>query len=166
MPLKDFLKELNILDASQVSVTLNEDRNLLDLKVDGKILVGLVPAKPFPITYPEYVLFKDCSGVDVCVIRNYLELDAESRGNLQTLLDRMFFIPKILRIEHAETSGDEFEWEVATDKGPRIFRTRGRMSVVRMGKRVIITDISDNVYEIEDIYKLDKKSISEIDATI
>jgi hypothetical protein len=126
MPLDDFLKELNVLDASQIQVTLDEDKSLLDLKADGKVLAGLTPVKPFPITYPEYVIFRDSGGVDVCVIRNYLELDVESRRDLEILLDKMFFIPKILKIERAETSGDEFEWEVATDKGPKVFRTRGK----------------------------------------
>ncbi|MEM3040758.1 MAG: DUF1854 domain-containing protein, partial [Nitrososphaerota archaeon] len=116
--------------------------------------------------YPEFIIFKDSSDVDVCTIRNYKDLDPESRRNLEVLLEKMYFIPTVLRIDEIETSGDEFQWEVLTDRGPRSFRTRGRMSVIQMGNRIIITDIHDNVYEIEDLYKLDAKSRREVEATI
>lgn len=104
--------------------------------------------------------------MDVCVVRNYNELDEESKRNLQVMLDKMYFIPKVTAINSIETSGDEFEWETQTDKGPKTFRTRGRMSIIPMGNRVIVTDVDDNVYEIEDLYKLDNKSRKEIESTI
>ena len=166
MPLADFLSQLNILDPKQVKVTFDEKENSLRLNVNGRLLCGLTPAKPFPVTHPEYIVFKDSYGVDVCIVRNYYELDDESKKNLQALLDKMYFIPKILRIDRIDTSGDEFEWDILTDKGPRVFRTRGRMSVIPVGNRVIITDVNDNVYEIEDVSQLDEKSRREIESTI
>lgn len=81
-------------------------------------------------------------------------------------MDKIYFIPRILEIGRIETSGDEFEWETVTDRGPREFRTRGRMSVISMGNRIIITDMNDNVYEIENLHQLDAKSRGEIEATI
>ncbi|MEM3715603.1 MAG: DUF1854 domain-containing protein, partial [Candidatus Bathyarchaeia archaeon] len=78
----------------------------------------------------------------------------------------LYFIPKILKIKKIETSGDEFLWEVITDRGPKTFRTRGRMSVMQIERRIVITDVNDNVYEIEDLYKLDPHSMSEIESTI
>ncbi len=166
MPLADFLTKLNILDPNQVNIAFDEKEGSLKLNVDGKILSGLTPAKPFPITNPEYIIFRDSYGVDICIIRNFNELDDESRRSLQALLDKMYFIPRVLKIEKIDTSGDEFEWDIVTDKGPRTFRTRGRMSVIPVGNRVIITDINDNVYEIEDVFKLDAKSRGEIESTI
>jgi len=166
MPLIDFLKTLNILDPKKVKAFLEENENSLKLIVDGKVLSGLIPARPFPVTRPEFVIFRDSYGVDVCIIKDYRELDEESRKNLQKILDKIYFIPRILKIKRIETSGDEFLWEVVTDKGPRTFRTRGRMSVVQMGNRVVVTDVKDNIYEIEDLFKLDLHSISELEATI
>lgn len=166
MPLTEFLKGLNILDPKRVKITFDEQENAIKINIDGRILSGLIPAKPFPITYPEFIIFRDSSGVDVCIIKDYRELDEESKRNLQKVLDKIYFIPKIQRIISIETSGDEFLWDVLTDKGPRAFKTRGRMSVVLMGKRVVITDINDNVYEIEDLSLLDPKSLSELEATI
>jgi ATP-binding cassette subfamily C protein len=166
MPLSDFLKSLNILDPKKVKVIFEEQDNTLKIVVDGKVLSGLIPAKPFPITHPEFIIFRDSYGADLCIIKNYKELDDESIKNLKRLLDKIYFIPRILKIKKIETSGDEFLWDVLTDKGPRKFRTRGRMSVTQMGNRIVITDINDNVYEIEDIYGLDAESISEIEMTI
>jgi len=166
MPLIDFLNKLNILDPKKVRITFEEKDNSLKLTVDGKLLGGLMPAKPFAITYPEFIIFKDSSDIDVCIIVNYKELDPESRKNLEVLLEKMYFIPTVSRIDQIETSGDEFQWEILTDRGPRSFRTRGRMSVIQAGSRIIITDIHDNVYEIEDLYKLDAKSRREIEATL
>lgn len=165
MPLSDFLKNLNILDPKKVKVFLEEE-NTLKLVVDGKVFSGLMPARPFPITHPEFIIFRDSYGVDVCMIKDYRDLDEISRRNLQAILDKIYFIPKILRIKRIETSGDEFLWEVLTDKGSKMFRTRGRMSVMQIERRVVITDVNDNVYEIEDLYKLDPHSMSEIESTI
>jgi ATP-binding cassette subfamily C protein len=166
MPLADFLSQLNVLDPKKVKVSFEEKENSLRLNVDGKLLSNLTPAKPFPITFPEYVIFRDSYSVDVCIIRNYNELDDDSKNILQSVLDKMYFIPKVVKIERIETSGDEFEWDIMTDKGARIFRTKGRMSIIPAGNRVIITDVNDNVYEIEDVYRLDNKSRKEIQNTI
>ena len=166
MPLADFLSQLNVLDPKKVKIVFEEKENTLRLNVDGKLLGSLTPAKPFPITVPEYIIFRDSYGVDVCVVRNFNDLEEESKRNLQIMLDKMYFIPKITAIQRIETSGDEFEWETMTDKGPKTFRTRGRMSIIPMGNRVIVTDVDDNVYEVEDIYKLDNKSRNEIESTI
>ena len=165
MPLADFLSQLNNLDPKKVKIVL-EKENTLKLNADGNFYDNLTPAKPFPITYPEYVIFRDSNGADVCIVRNYIELDEESKKNLQSVLDKMYFIPKVVKIENIETSGDEFEWDIVTDKGARTFRTRGRMSIIPVGDRVIITDVNDNVYEIEDVHKLDDKSRREIESTI
>jgi hypothetical protein len=166
MPLIDFLSKLNILDTKKVRIIFEENENSLKLIVDGKLFSGLMPKKPFPITYPEFIIFKDSSDVDICIVKNYNELDPESKRNLQILLDKIYFIPKILKIEKIKTSGDEFEWEILTDKGPRQFRTRGRMSIIPMGNRIIITDVNDNVYEIENLYEMDAQSRREIEYTL
>jgi len=165
MPLADFLSQLNVLDPKTVKIVL-EKENVLRLDVDGKVYESLSPAKPFPITSPEYVIFRDGNGADVCVVRDINELDDDSKRNLQSILDKMYFIPKIVKIERIETSGDEFEWDIVTDKGPRTFRTRERMSIIPVGDRIIVTDVNDNVYEIVDAYKLDGKSRRELESTI
>jgi len=165
VPLADFLSQLNILDPKQIKITIHKE-SALRLEAEGKVYENLSPAKPFPITSPEYVIFRDGNGADMCVVRDINELDEDSKRSLRSVLDKVYFIPKIVKIERIETSGDEFEWDIVTDKGPRTFRTRGRMSIIPVGDRIIITDVNDNVYEIVDVYKLDSKSRREIEGTI
>ncbi|MEM2028744.1 MAG: DUF1854 domain-containing protein, partial [Candidatus Bathyarchaeia archaeon] len=106
MPLSDFLKNLNILDPKKVKIFIEEHENTLKLVVDGKLFSGLIPARPFPITHPEFIIFRDSYGVDICMIRDYRDLDENSRRNLQTILDKLYFIPKIMKIKKIETIGD------------------------------------------------------------
>jgi len=89
------------------------------LKVDITLSVRnlSVFAKPFPIAYPNFLIFKNIYGVDICIIKNYGELDPESRKNLLVFLDKAYTIPLILEVEKIETSGDEFEWEFLTTRG-------------------------------------------------
>jgi len=58
------------------------------------------------------------------------------------------------------------QFHILTDKGSIMFRTKERMSVIPVGNRIIITDINDNVYEIDDVSKLDEKSRKEIESTV
>jgi phosphopentomutase len=85
-------------------------------------------------------------------------MDEESKKNLEELLDKLYFMPKIKKVRKLETSGDEFVWTVETDRGQREFRTRGRRSISRAGDKIVIIDTNDNVYVAEDLYKMDKKS--------
>ncbi|MEM3715775.1 MAG: hypothetical protein QW145_01285, partial [Candidatus Bathyarchaeia archaeon] len=61
-PLSDFLKNLNILDPKKVKIFIEEHENTLKLVVDGKLFSGLIPARPFPITHPEFIIFRDSYG--------------------------------------------------------------------------------------------------------
>jgi len=58
------------------------------------------------------------------------------------------------------------QFHILTDKRSRMFRTKERMSIIPVGNRIIITDINDNVYEIDDVSKLDEKSRKKIESTV
>lgn len=163
MSMEALIKKLNLLNPKEVKVLLDDNGRKLTLIVNGKVLPGLTPAKPFPITYPKFIIFRDSANIDICMIKNYEELDPESKSNLEKVLDRIYFIPKIRKIESIKTSGDEFVWNVQTEKGPREFRTYGRRSLFIVGNRIVIIDIHDNIYEIVDINTLDSKSMRELE---
>ncbi|KYH42090.1 MAG: ABC transporter ATP-binding protein [Candidatus Bathyarchaeota archaeon B26-2] len=167
MPLKDLIKNLNIVNPKDVTIRLNEKKDSLTLLLKGEnaIYTDVIPEMPFPISYPEFVILKDAKGSDICTIKNMKKLDKESRRNLERLLDKMYFIPKIVKIIRLEASGDKFEWETITNKGRRRFKTRGRSSVTFIGNKIVISDTDDNLYEIEDIQSLDRKSKAIIQST-
>jgi len=157
MPLKDFLKKLNLADPKDVTIKLNEKHDALIIKNRNTVYTNVTPEKPFPISHPEFVILKT-KDHDICTIKDTNKLDRESRKNLEKLLDKLYFIPKIVKITRLEASGDKFEWETITNRGKRKFNTRGRRSITFIGNKIVISDTYQNLYEIENIQNIDEKS--------
>ncbi|MDP7975319.1 MAG: DUF1854 domain-containing protein [TACK group archaeon] len=125
-----------------------------------------MPRLPFPLSHPKYVLLSQRAGddwVDVGTIRDTDLLDPESRAALESVLAETYFIPRVKRVLSLSTTGDEFVWEVETDKGMRKFSTRGRRNVISDGRRLILIDTDTNVYVVEDVASLDKGSRSYVE---
>ena len=77
----------------------------------------------------------------------------------------LYFIPNITKITRLETTGDKFEWETETDRGYRKFTTRGRRSTVFIENKMVIVDIYENLYQVENLEDFDEKSINIIQST-
>ena len=97
------------------------------------------------------------------MIRDKRKLDEASLSALNSLLDELYFIPMIMHVNNLNTTGDEFVWEVTTDKGFRKFRTRGRRAIINDRDRLILIDVDSNVYVINDPKSMDKASRSFIE---
>jgi len=148
--------------------------------LDGVTHEDVVPRRPFPLSIPEFIIFvktqpqaqatagdaaakkgkegEEPQSQEICMLKDYRELDEQSRLNIERVLEKLYFIPRVLKVERLETSGDEFEWEILTDRGPRVFHTRSRRQVINMGKRIVVIDTHDNIYHIEEVGKLDGRS--------
>ncbi|AWR95295.1 DUF1854 domain-containing protein [Acidianus brierleyi] len=148
MVLEKYIKKLNIVENLKV-IKFNTEDNTVDISVNNIVYNRMKIIKPFPISYPNFVMFTN--GKIIFTIKNY---DKE----LEDIISKIYFIPKIRRIVSLDTSGDEFVWKIETNYGETEIRTRGRTSIMRIENRVIIIDTSDVVYEIEDFNKIDKKS--------
>lgn len=183
MPLRDFLVQLNIVQASSMRVEPGSRMDRVRVTLDGIPHDDVIPRRPFPLSIPEFIIFvktqppaqvtagdataakkvekggaEEPQNQEICMLKNYRELDEQSRLNLEGVLEKLYFIPRVLKVERLETSGDEFEWEILTDRGPRVFHTRSRRQVINMGTRIIVIDTHDNIYHIEDVGKLDGRS--------
>ena len=185
MPLRDFLVQLNIVQASSMRIEPGSRMDRIRVTLDGVPHDDVVPRRPFPISIPEFIIFvqtqppaqatagdataaaaagKEKGGggepqsQEICMLKDYRELDERSRLNLEGVLEKLYFIPLVLKVERLETSGDEFEWEIMTDRGERVFHTRSRRQVINMGTRIVVIDTHDNIYHIEDVGKLDGRS--------
>ncbi|TLN20443.1 DUF1854 domain-containing protein [bacterium] len=149
------------------------------ITLDGVAHEDVVPRRPFPISIPEFIIFvktpppaqaaagdaaakgkegEEPQSQEICMLKDYRELDEKSRLNIERVLEKLYFIPRVLKVERLETSGDEFEWEIMTDRGERVFHTRSRRQVINMGTRIVVIDTHDNIYHIEDVGKLDGRS--------
>jgi len=181
MPLRDFLVQLNIVQASSLTVEPGSRSDRIRITLDGVPHEDVVPRRPFPLSIPEFIIFvktqppaqagdaaeaakgkggggEEPQSQEICMLKDYRELEERSRGNLVQVLERLYFIPHVLKVERLETSGDEFEWEIMTDRGERVFHTRSRRQVINMGTRIVVIDTHDNIYHIEDVGKLDGRS--------
>jgi len=107
--------------------------------------------KPFPITKPYFLLIK--TSERYFTVEDYRKI--KGTEIVERVLNEYYFIPRIEEIKRIDTTGDEFVWEVKTDKGFTTFKTRGRTSIVRTNGRIFIIDVNDDLYIIE---KLNKKS--------
>ena len=166
--LKRFLDEVNVVNEGDVEVLeYDEVRGLITCKVGSIIYRDLVIRRPFPITNPDFLLFvRQDDGKIAFTVRDVNKLRDGVRDIVRRILNRFYFMPTIIRIRSLDTSGDEFVWEVETDRGSTTIRTRGRSSVVSFGSRIVIVDINDVVYQIPDINKLDRRSRKIIESLI
>ncbi|MGC8601758.1 MAG: DUF1854 domain-containing protein [Thermoprotei archaeon] len=166
MPIDDFIKELNLLEEVSVKVYREPGSSFVNLQAGKQRYEGLIPRLPFPLTNPNFVVFSRFNSgewTDVCMIKDIRKLDEASLSALKGLLDELYFIPRITQVLNLTTTGDEFVWEVVTDKGRRRFSTRGRRNIMNYGDRLILIDVDSNVYTI-DLNKLtDKRSRSFIE---
>lgn len=136
------------------------------LFVGGKRYDEITPRLPFPLTSPNFVMFSrlvEGQWTDLFMIRDKRKLDEASLSALNSLLDELYFIPMIMHVNNLNTTGDEFVWEVTTDKGFRKFRTRGRRAIINDRDRLILIDVDSNVYVINDPKSMDKASRSFIE---
>ncbi|MBO3831787.1 MAG: DUF1854 domain-containing protein [Candidatus Brockarchaeota archaeon] len=159
MPLlESFLSKTWVLNAEQIRVFKGDRANTVKIVGSNGEFLEVIPKKPFPISNPYFLIFTDAQGNEICIVEDYRKMDGFSRRTLEEVLGKLYFIPVIRRVRKLETSGDEFIWHVETDRGLREFRTRGRRSVSRSGEKIVILDINDNVYIVEDINKVDERS--------
>ena len=153
MLLDKFLRELNMVREEDVAVlSYDEERGLITCKVGSTVYKDLVIRRPFPITNPNFLLFIRQSDNRIAfTVRDMRRLRDDVRVIVERILNRFYFMPVITRVYSLETSGDEFVWDVETDRGRTTIRTRGRSSIVNLGNRVVIIDFNDVIYQIPDI---------------
>mgnify|MGYP000350732659 CR=1 FL=1 len=156
--LKDWIKSLNIIDPKDIKV-IAVSGDTIDIKIGNKVYQNVKPKRPFPYTHPEYIILTVGDEEEIGIIKDYRKLDKRSRKLLERALEVLYFMPKIKKILSIRTTGWLYEWNVETDKGSTSFNTYSRCIRFITDKKVVIYDIHGNVYCIEDIHKLDTRSL-------
>lgn len=119
----------------------------------------------FPLSHPnEYVSLRDGADHELGLIEDLRKLDRESRRVAKEEIERRYFLPEITAIQKLNGHFGTYDWEVETDRGPRKFTVRGRSeSVVQMPpRRVYITDVLGNRYQVSDYARLDARSMAHL----
>lgn len=149
---------------------IQEGEGSITLEIEGKKrFERVILRRCFPLTNPnQYISVQDCEEREIGMIKDISKLSPESRRVVEAELERRYFIPVIKRILALKEKGGIVEWEVETNKGPRKFITYGIHNAVRaLGlRRLIVTDVDGNRYEILDWAELDPKSMALIGKVI
>lgn len=149
------------LDCKGIRIELKTGVRLRITLSDGQVFDEVEPRRMFPITNAnKYISIVDSKGDELFIIKDLTQLDAQSRENLSTALERFYLIPKIREIKGVEEKFGLLLWKVKTDRGDFEFDIQNRHSDIKLlsNGRVLIRDSNDNRYEITNYSKLPRKS--------
>ena len=131
---------------------------------DGSIIENLEPRRLFPITNTTmFITLLDEHEREIAFVRDYEEIDEQSRRVLDECFAEYYMIPQISSLLKTEEKFGSLKWTVQTNRGVVSFRIRNRHNDIkhlRGTNRVIIRDSNDNRYEIPDLTALDQHSRS------
>lgn len=149
------------IEGPEVRIVRTDD-TLVELQIyAGESYSDLEPRYLFPLSgNNRYITLLDSDMKEKAIIRDLALLDPDSRAAVEGCLAEYYIIPKIIGVLGVSDKFGVHTWTCLTDRGIRKFRIRDRHISIKMlyDGRVLVRDVNDNRYEIEDINKLDKKS--------
>ena len=129
---------------------------------DGTVIENLEPRRLFPFSNKNmFITLLDAEEKEVALIRDFDEVDEQSRKVLNDCFEDYYLIPEITRVCDVIVKNGTMKMVVETDRGKITFQIRNRHHDIKMFRgtgRIIIRDFNDNRYEIKDYTKLDRKS--------
>ena len=157
---------LRYIEGSEVRITPN-DGIFIDVEFyGGETYTALEPHRLFPKSGGnKYVTLLNAEGEQVAVIRDTADLMPDSRKAVEDALDEYYMIPRITRFISMVDTFKIWMWTAETDHGILTFEVKNHISTVKplYDGRVLITDTSDNRYEIPDYRKMDPRSVKMIE---
>ena len=122
--------------------------------------------RAFPFDAPdEFISVLDKDGKEYGIIRHIDDVGEEAAALIRASLERKYYAPEILSIENVKERFGYSYWDVTTDKGKLSFTLRDTFrSIVKVDeRRIFITDIDGNRFNISDIEALDRHSYRRIE---
>jgi len=156
---------IKLLNPKNIKLSLDEEEELtVELKNEEKVYENVEVSPAFPLSQiGNYISLKKSeeSNGEIGMIEDISKLDGESREALENILEKMYFMPRIIKILDVNEEYRYTRWEVETEKGFRSFQIKSRRRDIRPydNGRVIFHDVDGNRYEITDYKKLDKNSL-------
>ncbi len=136
----------------------HQDQSLL-LCQDGK-KVRVKPISNFPWSHPDsFISICNSEGDELLQIENLDLLDGDSKTAVEEALKNVRFILEIKKIISVSEESDLRVWQVKTQIGPRKIVTKlDAWPTALNDDRVLVTDISGDLYEVRNIESMDKRS--------
>ncbi|MEJ6951852.1 DUF1854 domain-containing protein [Natronospora cellulosivora (SeqCode)] len=153
------LGEYEPIDADKLFISRDEYG---DIQVsDGSSIYKQVkPLRIFPYSLKDkYILLKDRQGEEIGIVEDINFLAVKSKKILVEELERIYFIPQIIKVDKIEYKLRTASWYVETNKGFINFEMRRRSKIKFIGlNHLLIIDTNACKYEVRDFSKLDKNS--------
>ena len=150
-------------DTEALDLRDNGDTRLLLRHTDEQGVVQETPVQAvccFPWTQRRaFISLRDDKGHELRLIQDLDQVTPMVRELIETHLTRRLFIPRITHVASIAEQTELFLWKVGTDAGPRSFLTASNESPRSLGGgRVLIKDVGNDLYLIENPETLDEKS--------
>lgn len=143
------------------SVRLFYHGGILRLTLPDRSYVSARVYRAFPVSDPDrYFGLTDGAGKEVGMIADPSRLDATSREAAASELDKRYFVPVVRKVFDIRDDYGATVFDVETDRGRHRYLVRGiRDNLVELShRRLLLTDVDGNRFEIEDLTALDPRS--------
>lgn len=144
-----------------------DEFHILHVSKDGEEFHGVTARRVFPLSgKADYISFVSEDGKEIVLLAHPRKLDKQSHMCLERALGRMYYLPKIVRVDEITEAMGVGQWKVLTDHGYAVFEVAERNSHIRTypNGRYVITDVDGNRFEIEDVKQLDSRSRAVVDS--
>ena len=151
------------INGDEVKITRTGETLVRLETFDGKVYENLEVLRLFPVSgMMKYISLIDESGKEIAIIRDVESLIPESANAVRECLDTYYVVPKILKLLGRVEKYGNISWTVQTDRGEHTFEILNTSSDIKTlyDGRILVRDSNDNRYEISDVTKLDKESLS------
>ena len=140
------------------NINLSNSGQLQVVRGDQTTAVRVQPC--FPLSEPNrFFSLLDNDGNETCMVENPSDLDAPGHAALSTAIADAAFTIKVTAIESISNDIDLRIWQVLTSSGSRTFETRlGSWPRKLEDGGVLIQDIAEDLYHIENANALDSRS--------
>lgn len=138
----------------------NDAGRLVFTAADGRVSVGVVPVRAFPISAADEGLsLVDADGHELAWVNRLADLPAPLQQAIQRGLQEREFIPEIQALNGVSSFATPSTWQVDTDRGAFEFVLKGEEDIRRLGGGALL--IADNhgvQFLIRDLFALDRHS--------
>ena len=152
--------ELHFLEPPKLSFRRENGR--LQMKLEGEEeWQEVILWRLFALTEPEkWISVANKEDKEIGVLMELHGLSAQSIACVRDELYRRYLVPEISRIYSCRQRLDMVEWNVETDRGRVTFLVRHHHDQTQqtLPRRVALTDVEGNRYDIPDVEELDPES--------
>lgn len=149
------------IDADEVRITRIDDGTLNVEFYTGEKMENLEPRRLFPSSgRTRYISLVNEENKEQAIIRDLDTLMPDSKKAVEDCLNEFYLIPKVLKISSIDDRAGELTLRVVTDHGPRSFKISSPLANMKLlfDGRLLMRDMNDNRYEVDNVNELDKVS--------